>query len=85
MNANLRVVQDKIPNEILEFARSMRKNPTEREFTWQKLRGRKLINLKFRRSNIWGVYNRFLLRWVKLAVEIDGGYHNSNEQRFLTN
>jgi len=32
MNAKFaRVSRDKIPNEILEFARSMRKNPTEAE------------------------------------------------------
>ena len=68
---------------LLEFARSMRKNPTSPEqFMWEVLRGRRFAGYKFRRQHI---VQPFILDFycaeLNLAVEIDGGYHATPEQK----
>jgi len=75
--------KEKIPDNILEFARSMRKQPTEAEdFLWQNLRNRKLNNWKFRRQqHLEGFIVDFYCDQLKLIVEVDGEIHNTKEQR----
>ncbi|WP_342450743.1 endonuclease domain-containing protein, partial [Lunatimonas salinarum] len=69
---------------ILEFARNNRKNATDAEaFLWEMLRNRKLNGLKFRRQH--PVNDQFILDFYcaecRLAIEVDGGYHHSLDQR----
>lgn len=73
----------KVSGQILDFARSMRRNPTSTEnILWQSLRDRKLNGLKFRRQqHLEGFIVGFYCDQSKLAVEVDGDIHNSNEQK----
>ncbi|MDG4878446.1 endonuclease domain-containing protein [Mesorhizobium sp. WSM4935] len=59
------------------FARSMRREPTEAEDRlWQELRGRRLDNIKFRRQAPIGRFVAdFLCAEARLIVEIDGSQH----------
>ncbi|TIV93403.1 MAG: endonuclease domain-containing protein [Mesorhizobium sp.] len=59
------------------FARSMRREPTEAEDRlWQELRGRRLDNIKFRRQVPTGRYVAdFVCAEARLIVEIDGSQH----------
>jgi 5-methyltetrahydrofolate--homocysteine methyltransferase len=64
--------------KLLEFAKSMRKNPTEAEnILWQELRNRKVKNLRFRRQHPMGyTIPDFVCIQKKLIIEVDGGYHD---------
>lgn len=55
----------------------MRKNQTEAEsILWQKIRGRKLNNLKFHRQYSAGPYILdFFCPEIRLAIELDGDQH----------
>ena len=73
-----------VPPELLHFARELRKNQTPaEELLWQLLRNRKLNNWKFRRQH--PIQDGFILDFfcaeTKLAIEIDGGYHEAATQR----
>ena len=59
------------------FARSMRREPTEAEDRlWHELRGRRLDNIKFRRQVPMGRYVAdFVCAEARLIVEIDGSQH----------
>ncbi|MCW5911398.1 MAG: formimidoylglutamate deiminase [Cyclobacteriaceae bacterium] len=72
----------KTPDQILGYAREMRKNPTEAEaLLWANLRNRKLNNLKFRRQqHIQGFILDFYCDAARLGVEVDGRIHLSKEQ-----
>lgn len=66
----------------IDNARENRKNPTEAENAlWQSLRN-KNIGYKFRRQHL---IDRFIVDFVcfekSLIVEVDGGYHNTPEQK----
>lgn len=66
----------------IDNARDNRKNPTEAENAlWQMLRG-KSIDYKFRRQHL---IDRFIVDFVcfekGLIIEVDGGYHNTEEQQ----
>ena len=65
-----------------EFAKANRKSPTEAEdILWQELRNRKLKGCKFRRQHpVAGYIPDFVCIEKKLIVEVDGGYHNEQEQ-----
>ncbi len=69
---------------LFEYAHRMRlvdKTEAE-ERLWQALRNRKVENCKFRRQHpIGNVILDFYCHERKLAVEIDGGYHNEQEQK----
>lgn len=70
--------------EILkDFARENRKNHTEAEDkVWHAVRNRKIDGHKFRRQHpIAGLIPDFVCLEKKLIVEIDGGYHNEEEQK----
>jgi very-short-patch-repair endonuclease len=63
--------------------RKLRKNSTDAEkLLWEKLRGRKLSGLKFRRQYS---ISRFVLDFYcpkkRFAIELDGGIHNKKEVR----
>ncbi len=64
------------------FARENRKNQTTAEkLLWANLRNRNLSNEKFRRQHaIGGFIVDFVCIEKMLVIEIDGEYHNSNEQ-----
>ena len=66
----------------INFAKENRKNPTEAEDAlWQALRNRKL-DVKFRRQHpIAGYIPDFVCLEKRLIVEIDGGYHDIDEQK----
>ncbi len=73
-------------NTILEYARTLRKNPTSAEQAfWDKVRGRKFLGLKFNRqyviqhANMMGMKSYFIADFhcyeKQLLVEIDGEIH----------
>ncbi|MCH2015049.1 endonuclease domain-containing protein [Acinetobacter ursingii] len=70
-----------INSELLEFARNMRKNPTEAEhFMWQILRARKFAGFKFRRQHVIEPYIvDFYCHELKLDIELDGSQHNQTQ------
>lgn len=64
-------------------SREFRKNPTETEnIFWQAVRNRRIGGLKFRRQQvIEGFIVDFFCEEKKLVVEIDGSFHNTEEQK----
>jgi Alw26I/Eco31I/Esp3I family type II restriction m6 adenine DNA methyltransferase len=74
----------KLPESLIQNARHLRKNQTEaEELLWQLLRKRQLHDLKFRRQHPVeeGFVLDFYCHEVKLAVELDGGYHQEEQQK----
>jgi adenine-specific DNA methylase len=72
-----------IPDNLLQACRDLRKNSTDAEkLLWQFLRDRRLNGVKFRRQHPVG---RFILDFYshefKLAIELDGGGHNEQQQK----
>jgi leucyl-tRNA synthetase len=65
------------------FAKQNRKNNTQAEdILWQHLRNRKLKGYKFRRQHpVAGYIPDFVCIENKLIIEVDGSYHNEEEQR----
>ena len=79
-----RTVEVQLPPQLLVNAREMRKNQTDaEEMLWQLIRNRQLGNLKFRRQHPLkvGFILDFYCAEKKLGIEIDGGYHNSSDQK----
>jgi very-short-patch-repair endonuclease len=68
----------------LERAQQLRRNQTEAERRlWYHLRARRLGRLKFRRQVPVGPYIvDFLCHDAMLVVEVDGGQHNEEQQRY---
>ena len=66
------------------FARELRKNQTLAETRlWYRLRGRRLLDLRFRRQHPIGPYFAdFACLELGLVVELDGGQHNSAQGRW---
>ena len=72
--------------EILkENAKNRRKNPTEAElFLWQNLQNKQLEGYKFRREHVIGdCIADFVCLSKQLIIEVDGGYHNEENQKEL--
>ena len=69
--------------ESLKFAQELRKNQTDAEdLLWGLLRERRLGGFKFRRQHPLGSYYLdFYCHEAKLAIELDGGQHNTDEGR----
>jgi very-short-patch-repair endonuclease len=68
---------------LTSFAKTLRKNTTQVEAVlWDRLRGRQLEVIKFRRQQPVG---RFIVDFVSLercvVVEVDGGQHAENTSR----
>ncbi|MEP7372475.1 MAG: chorismate synthase [Chitinophagaceae bacterium] len=68
---------------LSEFAKQNRKNATEAEDKlWQEVRNRNIDGFKFRRQHpIAGFIPDFVCLEQKLIIEIDGEYHNEQEQK----
>lgn len=71
------------PPKVFGFARKNRHSPTEAEAVlWEALKGSNIGNNKFRRQHPVGKYIiDFYCHQKRLAVEIDGGYHLTEEQK----
>ena len=71
-----------VPPELLIFAKQLRKEQTDAEkLLWHLLRGRRFCGFKFRRQYpICGYILDFYCYDAGLAVELDGGGHNDEEQ-----
>jgi very-short-patch-repair endonuclease len=71
--------------EILKLARDNRNHPTEAEAKlWALLRQRHLFGVKFRRQHpISRFIADFYCHQAKLIIEVDGGYHEDEQQREL--
>ena len=65
------------------FAKQNRKDATvEEDIIWQEIRNRKIAGFKFRRQHpIAGYIPDFVCLEKKLIIEIDGQYHNDEEQK----
>ncbi|MBP7736586.1 MAG: endonuclease domain-containing protein [Spirochaetes bacterium] len=63
------------------FSRELRKESTLHEIkVWEKLRDRRFLNLKFRRQHvIEGFVVDFYCHQLRLAIEIDGGIHERQQ------
>ncbi len=67
---------------LKNYGRTNRKNPTEAEDAlWQRIRNNQLGIKVCRQHAIEGYIADFALLPVKLIVEIDGDYHNEEEQK----
>ena len=66
-----------IERPMNSLARALRKNSTEAErCLWNRLRGRRLDGVKFRRQQVLGPYVvDFLCLEPKVLIEVDGGQH----------
>ena len=73
----------RVPQELLTFAKQLRKGQTDAEvFIWYLLRDHRFCGFKFRRQfPIAGYILDFYCHTAKLAIELDGGGHNDEEQR----
>lgn len=65
----------------IDFCRTLRKNQTDAELKlWYKLRNRQLLGVKFRRQfPIENYILDFYSPDIKLAIELDGGQHFSDD------
>jgi very-short-patch-repair endonuclease len=66
----------------VEVRTSLRMNSTDAEvILWEAIRGRRLVNAKFRRQHSIGPYiTDFCSPGHRLIVELDGSVHNGHEQ-----
>jgi len=69
--------------ELYGYAKGMRKGSTKaEELLWQRLRGKKVAGLKFRRQH---PINKFIPDFYchekKFVIELDGGIHNEKQQK----
>ena len=73
----------KVPDWLLKNARMLRKSLTDAEqLLWSLLRARRFLDLKFRRQHPIAPYILdFYCHELKLAIEIDGGQHNTDAGR----
>jgi very-short-patch-repair endonuclease len=69
--------------ELIEFARKQRQESTDAEaLLWSCLRDRRVNRRKFRRQHPVRPYTLdFYCAELRLAIELDGGQHNSAEGR----
>jgi very-short-patch-repair endonuclease len=69
---------------LFRNAYDLRKNTTEaEEILWSHLRERQMEGVKFRRQHPLKDYAPdFFANELKLAIELDGSYHNESVQRF---
>ena len=73
----------KIMRNLRHLARKLRKESTEaKKLLWKHLRGRNILNLKFRREGQIGDYIvDFIFYERKLIIELDGEHHNQDETK----
>ena len=72
-----------VSSELLIFAKQLRQQQTDAEqLLWQVLRGRNLEGFKFRRQHpVGGYILDFYCHDANLAIELDGGGHNIENQK----
>jgi very-short-patch-repair endonuclease len=77
------VFLQKVTGGKVEYSRKLRSEMTEAEAVlWKHLRNRKLEGFKFRRQQIVeGFIVDFFCEEAKLVVEVDGGVHDTEEQK----
>ena len=70
------------PDELLNFARAMRRERTNAEaLLWRLLRSRRFMAFKFRRQHVIGNYILDLYcPEARVAIELDGGGHAEEGQ-----
>ncbi len=70
-----------LPN-LVHLARQLRQEQTPaEEILWALVRGRKILNLKFRRQQQLGTFIAdFYCHDARLIIELDGGVHTTPEQ-----
>ncbi len=68
--------------DLVHLARELRRDQTPaEEILWSLIRGRKLLNLKFRRQQQSGTFiTDFYCHQARLVVEVDGEIHLTPEQ-----
>ena len=71
------------PSDSFTKAQFLRRNETKAEkLLWEKLRNNQLEGLKFRRQHPVNIYIAdFYCHELKLVIEVDGDYHNQEEQK----
>ena len=71
------------PSDSFSKAQFLRRNETKAEkLLWGKLRNNQLEGLKFRRQHPVNIYIAdFYCHKFKLIIELDGDYHNQEEQK----
>lgn len=71
-------------SDKIDFARKLRKHQTDaEELLWFRLRGKRLNNIKFRRQQPIGNYIvDFVSYDHMLIVELDGGQHNEEKNKW---
>ena len=71
------------PSDSFSKAQFLRRNETKAEkLLWEKLRNNQLEGLKFRRQHPVNIYIAdFYCHKFKLIIELDGDYHNQEEQK----
>ena len=71
--------------KIFSNAKDLRERATKaEEIMWLELRNNKLEGYKFRRQHPLNIYIAdFYCHKLKLVIEIDGGYHQTYEQKEL--
>lgn len=76
-------MKTRLPRQQLEKARDLRLHLTDAEQRlWPSLRDRRMGGFKFRRQHPIGTYIvDFYCHQARLAIEIDGGQHNQDDQR----
>ena len=86
-DGNYREMADPVNYEMLKKnARQMRKEPTDAEEAFWTLVSGKELDVKFRRQHIIGNYIvDFVCLEKNLIVEIDGGYHDDEQQQIEDN
>jgi len=70
---------------LKENAKQRRKNPTDAEkFLWENLQNKNLDHYNFRREHIIGDFIvDFVCLSKQVVIEVDGGYHDTEEQKEL--
>jgi len=71
------------PSDSFSKAQLLRRNETKAEkLLWEKLRNNQLGGLKFRRQHPVNIYIAdFYCHKFKLIIELDGDYHDQEEQK----
>ena len=71
------------PSDSFSKAQFLRRNETKAEkLLWEKLRNNQLEGLKFRRQHPVNIYIAdFYCHKFKLMIELDGDYHNQEQQK----
>ena len=71
------------PSDSFSKAQLLRRNETKAEkLLWEKLRNNQLGGLKFRRQHPVNIYIAdFYCHKYQLIIELDGDYHNQEEQK----